>query len=77
MTLKHTTLGEYQFSTLKTINTRYKITKNVSGSFFPNKMFKHSRRGNPLDKFEHRSVDDKNFHVSAFWREYLSMEKKL
>ena len=53
------------------------VLNDLSVTFIPTEVLKHSRKGKPLDKFEYRAYDeDKTLCVIACLKEYISRHNK-
>ena len=48
------------------------VLNDLSVTFIPTEVLKHSRKGKPLDKFEYRAYVDKTLCVIACLKEYSS-----
>ena len=52
------------------------VLNDLSVTFIPTEVLKHSRKGKPLDKFEYRSYTDKKWCIISCLREYLTRRDK-
>ena len=48
------------------------VLNDLSATFIPAEVLKHSSKGKALDKFEYRSYTDKKLCIISCLREYLS-----
>ena len=53
------------------------VLNDLSVTFIPTEVLKHSRKGKPLDKFEYRAYVDKTLCVIACLKEYISRRKSM
>ena len=53
------------------------VLNNLSVTFIPTEVLKHSAKGKPLYKFEYRSYADKKLRVISCLKEYLTRRYKL
>ena len=52
------------------------VLNDLSVTFIPTEVLKHSRKGKPLDKFEYRSYTDKKLCIiSCLWEYLISRDK--
>ena len=63
-------------STIKLFCINNMFLNDLSVTFIPTEVFKHSRKGKPLDKFEYRAYVDKKLCVIACLKEYISRHNK-
>ena len=52
------------------------VLSDISVTFVPTKVLKHSRKGKPLDKFEYRAYPEKRLCIIACLKEYISRRNK-
>ena len=52
-------LGARSISTVKLFSVSNMVLNDLSVTFIPTEVLKHSRKGKPLDKFEYRLYTDK------------------
>ena len=55
-------VGAYRISTVKLCSVSNMVLNDLSVTFVPTEVLKHSRKDKPLDKFEYRSYTDKNIN---------------
>ena len=65
-------LGAHRISTAKLFTVSNMVLNDLSVTFIPTEVLKHSRKGKPLDKFEYRSYTDKKLCIISCLREYLT-----
>ena len=65
-------LGAHRLSTIKLFCSNNMFLNDLSVTFIPTEVLKHSRKGKPLDKFEYRAYVDKTLCVIACLKEYSS-----
>ena len=53
------------FSTVKLFSMSTMILIDLSVTFIPTEVLKHSTKSKPLDKFEHRSYTDKTLCITV------------
>ena len=61
-------------SKLSSINNT--VLNDLSVTFIPTEVLKHSTKSKPLDKCEYRAYEDKNLCVIACLKEYISRRNK-
>ena len=64
-------LGAHRISTVRLFSVSNMVLNDLSVTFIPTKVLKHSRKGKTLDKFEYRSYPDKKLCIISCLREYL------
>ena len=70
-------LGAHRLRTIKLFSINNMVLNDLSVTFIPTEVLKHSRKGKPLDKFEYRAYDeDKTLCVIACLKEYISRRNK-
>ena len=65
-------LGAHRSSTVKLFSVSNMVLNDLSVTFIPTEVLKHSRKGKPLDKFEYRSYTDRKLCIISCLREYLT-----
>ena len=65
-------LGAHRSSTVKLFSVSNMVLNDLSVTFIPTEVLKHSRKGKPQDKFEYRSYTDKKLCIISCLREYLT-----
>ena len=63
--------GTYRLSTIKLFSVNNMVLNDLSVTFIPTVVLKHSRKGKLLDKFEYRSHEDETLYVIACLKEYV------
>ena len=69
-------LGAHRLSTIKLFSINNMFLNDLSMTFIPTDVLKHSRKGKPLDKFGEREYEDKTSCVIACLNEYISRANK-
>ena len=69
-------LGAHRISTVKLFSVSNMVLKDLSVTFIPTEVLKHSRKVKPLDKFEYRSYTGKKLCIISCRREYLTRRDK-
>ena len=69
-------LGAHRVSTVKLFSVSNMALNDLSVTFMPTEVLKHSRKGKPLDKFEYRSYTEKKLCIISCLREYLTRRNK-
>ena len=69
-------LGTDRISTAKLFSESNMVLNDLSVTFVPTEVLKHSRKGKPLDKFEYRSFTDKKLYIISCLRGYLTRRDK-
>ena len=71
-------LYAYRISTVKLFSVSNMVLNDLSVTFIPTEVLKHSRKGKPFDKFECRSyTDNKLCIISCLWEYPTSRDKHL
>ena len=58
-------------STIKLFSIKNMVLNDLSVTFIPTKVIKHSGKGKPLDKFDYRVYEDNTLCVIACLKEYI------
>ena len=69
-------LGAHRLSTVKSFCINNMVLNDLSVTFIPSEVLKHSRKCNPLDKFEYKAYEDETLCVIACPKEYISRRNK-
>ena len=69
-------LGAHRISTVKLFSVSNMVLNDLSVTFIPTEVLKHSRKGKPLDKFEYRSYTDNKLCIISCLREYFTRQDK-
>ena len=70
-------LGAHRLRIIKLFSINNMVLSDLSVTFIPTEVLKHSRKEKPLDKFEYRAYDeDKTLCVIACLKEYISRHNK-
>ena len=56
-------LGAHRLSTIKLFSINNMVLNDLSVTFIPTEVLKHSRKGKPLHKFEYSTYEDKTLSV--------------
>ena len=70
-------LGAHRSSTVKLFSVFNMVLNNLSVTFIPTEVLKHSAEGKSLYKFEYRSYADKKLRIISCLREYLTRRDEL
>ena len=70
-------LGRHRFTTIKLFSVNNMFLNDLSVTFIPMEVLKHSRKVKPLDKFEYRAYVDNTLCVIACLKKYISRRNKI
>ena len=65
-------LGAHRLSTIKLFSINNIVLNDLSVTFIPTEVLKHSKKGKLLDKFECRAYEDKTLCVIVRLKKYIS-----
>ena len=69
-------LGAHRLSTIKLFSINNMVLNDLSVTFIPTEVLKHSKKGKLLDKFECRAYEDKTLCVIVRLKKYISRRNK-
>ena len=69
-------LGAHRLSTIKLFSINNMVLNDLSMTFIPTEVLKHSKKGKLLDKFECRAYEDKTLCVIVRLKKYISRRNK-